>query len=108
MEITIHSYSNPKGRRCGSSTNSTSQTPGCCDENFIRPRDQICPTSNTCDTRVAYCFLPLRSTQPCRFGDMIESGIELNTNTINSTGNRFLNLNNPIVLRRSLESKLNY
>ena len=46
VEVTLHSYSNPSGR-CDQCQDGSE--PGCCDEPFIRPAGQACPSNSTCD-----------------------------------------------------------
>ena len=106
VEVTIHSYRNPEGRRCGLISNCYQTTlvpPGCCDEDTIRPRNQSCQINrNTCDTGIAYCVLPLGSTQPCPFMEMVNSDFEVNTNIFTDIGNMFLGINNPIEIQSSV------
>ena len=91
MEITLHSYSNPTGR-CDECQPGTQ--PGCCDETFVRPAGQLCPSTPTCDTAIEHCAIT---------NDEIKCGafifFEANTNIINfeqSTGlQRF---ENPVII----------
>ena len=51
--VSPHTYDNPTGRcdKC-----QPGPYPGCCDEPTVRPADQQCPTSLTCDPVFSYRY----------------------------------------------------
>ena len=60
MEVNVHNYVNPVGRCDGCQAGNN---PGCCDEDFVRPASQGCPSTGpaaaVCDPFIAYCSVPL-------------------------------------------------
>ena len=82
VEVTFQSYRNPTGRcvNCPATSNR-----GCCDENSIRPQNQRCSNSSTCDTGIDYCIRPLGATQTScspQQATIISQSVRLNTNTL--------------------------
>ena len=65
MEVNVHNYINPSGRCDGCQAGND---PGCCDEDFVRPANQGCPSTGSgaavCDPFIAYCSVPL-GDPPC-------------------------------------------
>ena len=60
VEVNVHNYQNPSGR-CDGCQAGNDPGPGCCDEDFVRPLNQACPSSGPdviCDTFIAYCSVP--------------------------------------------------
>ena len=65
VEMNVHNYQNPSGRCDGCQTGND---PGCCDEDFIRPANQGCPSTGSgaavCDPFTTHCSVPL-GNPPC-------------------------------------------
>ena len=59
VEVTLHSYSNPSGR-CDQCQDGSE--PGCCDEPFVRPAGQACPSNSTCDSFIRHCVEHVEGT----------------------------------------------
>ena len=57
VDITLHSYMNPSGRcaLCQDQDSSGTSLAGCCDEDFVRPSSQACPSTSACDPILTWC-----------------------------------------------------
>ena len=100
VEVTVHSYQNPAGRRV-ECPGCQPCLAGCCDENFVRPANQLCPSTDTCDTGLSYCVGPIG--EECEEEDIVPSRqMLLNTNSIDfdSLGS-LLGLDNPVIVERN-------
>ena len=64
VEVTFHFYTNPSGR-CVGCGGASPAIPGCCDVPWPVPLDHDCPSSDTCDTALAYCWRSVGSTGLC-------------------------------------------
>ena len=53
MEVTVHSYLNDPAGRCAECQ--PGPEAGCCDEDFVRPANETCPSTAICDPIIAYC-----------------------------------------------------
>ena len=93
--VTYHSYANPTGR-CAECGEATPMDPQCCDVPDFVPVDQSCPTGDTCDIRLGYCFRPVGTTgNNCTQEEQFLPSIELDSRSITfSTG--FFGARNPI------------
>ena len=63
VEVNVHNYQNPSGRCAECQWPWPGRSPGCCDEDFIRPASQGCPGTGpmaaVCDPFITYCSVPL-------------------------------------------------
>ena len=62
VEVTVSTYRNPSGRcdECQPGLD-----PGCCDETSIRPADQQCPSSPTCDPIFNHRYCDIDTANAC-------------------------------------------
>lgn len=90
MEITLHSYSNPTGR-CDECQEGPE--PGCCDETFIRPAGQACPSTSACDTAIQHCVQHAEGTMCDSFTFYEPDSNSLNLDT------SVHGLDNPVIVR---------
>ena len=108
VEITFHSYNNPSGRCVYCPPYTTNR--GCCDENFVRPQNQRCNFSSTCDTVIGYCIRPLGANHMVCTDEELAGGefgryVKLETNYMDFTNGQNSDYipANPVI-RRSNES----
>ena len=97
MEVSVHSYLNDPPGRCAECQ--PGPEAGCCDENFVRPANEMCPSTAKCDPTVILC--------PRLIGGICEQQIfalifAINRSEINfvAEGNSFLGLPIPLTFTR--------
>ena len=101
VEVSIHTYDNPTGR-CDECQ--PGPDPGCCDETSVRPADEPCSISSTCDPIFGYkhCGIDTRNNGYCEGVESTNSKFTINTNSVdfNSTWLDF-ELDNPVIVEES-------
>ena len=97
--VTFHSYSNPSGR-CAECNGAISTAPACCDAPTAVPQSQSCPTDDTCDTALMYCYRAVGTIGSlCNQPNLAPIAV-LNGNESLDSSQDFFGLRNPFIQDR--------